>query len=77
MIEPDKIDELVPVSHPDVRRLLGIAHCADPDQAGRRKVRCGVPHLRIGGRILFSLPALQRWAADQLANSVADQQEAA
>ncbi|MCI0338904.1 MAG: hypothetical protein L0226_15125 [Acidobacteria bacterium] len=76
MIEPNQIDQLLPVSHPDVRRLLGIEHCADPDQIARRMVRCGVPHLRIGRRIRFSLPALKKWAAEKLQNSVAAHERA-
>lgn len=76
VIDANQIEQLVPVSHPDVRRLLGIEHCADPDQAARRMVRCGVPHLRIGRRIRFSLPALQKWAAEQIAQSVPERAEA-
>jgi hypothetical protein len=32
-------------------------------------VRQGVPHLRIGRRIRFSIPALQAWAAARIADS--------
>jgi hypothetical protein len=71
MIAPNEIEEIVPVSHPEARRLLGIAHCGDPDQVARRMIRdSGVPHLRIGRRIRLSLPALQRWAAQRIADSV-------
>lgn len=72
MIEPNKIDELLRTSDPAVHRILGVEHCSDPDQATLRMVRAGqVPHMRIGRRIRFSLPALQRWAAEQIANSCA------
>jgi hypothetical protein len=71
MIELNEVDETVPASHPEIRRVLGIGQCKDPDQAARRMVRCGVPHLRIGCRIRFSIPALRRWAAAKINGSVA------
>jgi hypothetical protein len=77
MIDAGNIDETVPVSHPDARRLLGIAHCSDPDQLARRMVRQGVPHLRIGRRIRFSIPALKAWAAERINNSVTASAETA
>jgi hypothetical protein len=70
-IEPVEIDQTVPVSNPEARRILGIEHCGDPDQAARRMIRQGVPHLRIGRRIRFSLPALKKWAAERINNSIA------
>lgn len=67
-----EIDETVPVSNPEAHRILGIEHYEDPDQAARRMVRDrAVPHLRIGRRIRFSIPALKAWAADRINNSVA------
>lgn len=71
MIEPEQINETVPVSNPEAQRILGIADHDDPDQAARRMVRQGVPHLRIGRRIRFSIPALKAWAAERINNSVA------
>ncbi|MCI0389109.1 MAG: helix-turn-helix domain-containing protein [Acidobacteria bacterium] len=72
MIEFNEIDELLPTSDPAVRKLLGVESCVDPDQATLRMVRAGqVPHLRIGRRVRFSLPALKKWAAEKIANSVA------
>ena len=68
MIDADQITKTVPVSDPEARQILGIEHYDDPDQAARRMVRQGVPHLRIGRRIRFSIPALKIWAAEQLNN---------
>ncbi|MCI0665838.1 MAG: hypothetical protein L0220_32675 [Acidobacteria bacterium] len=68
-IEPNQIEELLPISNPEVQRLLGIDHHGNPDQAARRMVRCGVPHVRIGRRIRFSLPAQRKWVAEQIAQS--------
>jgi hypothetical protein len=69
VIDADQITKTVPVSDPEARRILGIEHYDDPDQAARRMVRQGVPHLRIGRRIRFSIPALKNWAAEQLNNA--------
>jgi len=71
IIEATEIDRTVPASNPEVHRLLGIDGVDDPDQAVRRMIRQGVPHLRIGRRIRFSLPALKKWAADKINSSVA------
>jgi hypothetical protein len=70
MIDAEQIDQTVPVSNLEARQILGIDHLGDPDQAARRMVRQGVPHLRIGRRIRFSIPALKRWAAEKINNSV-------
>ena len=64
------VDETVGVSHPEVRRILGIGKHRDPDQVGRRMIKQGVPHLRIGRRIRFSIPALKQWAAERIAQSI-------
>jgi hypothetical protein len=69
MISPEQINETVPASNEEVRQILGIAHHGDPDQVARRMVRQGVPHLRIGGRIRFSIPALKAWVAEKINNS--------
>lgn len=72
MIEANQIEELLPLSDPAVHRVLGVAHCEDPYQAAGRIIRNGgAPHARIGKRIRVSLPALKKWAADKIANSVA------
>jgi hypothetical protein len=71
MIGIEQIDKTVPVSDPEVRQLLGIFDLDDPDQAARRMVRAGVPHIRIGRRIRFSVPALKAWILEQVNNSVA------
>lgn len=72
MIEPEQIEKTVPASDPEVWRLLGIEDTGDPVQTAQRMVRGNqVPHLRIGRRIRFSLPALKKWAAEKLNNSVA------
>jgi hypothetical protein len=71
MIGIEQIDKTVPVSDPEVRQLLGIFDLDDPDQAARRMVRAGVPHMRIGRRIRFSVPALKAWILEQVNNSVA------
>lgn len=77
MIEPTQINELRPAADLGVQRLLGIDHHKDPGQSAARMVRAGqVPHVRIGRRIRFSIPALQRWAADRLAASGDGQQKA-
>lgn len=70
MIDADNINETVTASNAEVQRILGIEHYDDPDQAVRRMVRQGVPHLRIGRRIRFSIPALNAWAAEKINNSV-------
>ena len=70
MIAVDQITRTVPVSDPEVRQLLEIADHDDPDQAARRMVRQGVPHIRIGRRIRFSVPALKAWILEQVNNSV-------
>jgi len=70
MIQAEQITQTVPVSDPEVRQLLGIAQLDDPDQAARRMVRAGVPHIRIGRRIRFSVPALKAWILEQVNNSV-------
>jgi hypothetical protein len=56
MIDAEQIERIVSVSDPEVRRILGIENHGDPDQVARRMVRQGVPHLRIGRRIRFSIP---------------------
>ena len=72
MFDSQSIEELVPISHPSVRVLLGTANDADPDQTARRMVRGNqIPHVRIGKRIRVSLPALRKWAAEKMAASVA------
>jgi len=71
VITVEQIETIVPVSDPEVRQLLGITDNGDPDQAARRMVRAGVPHIRIGRRIRFSVPALKAWILDQVNNSVA------
>lgn len=71
MIALEEIERTVPVSDPEVRQLLGIFDLDDPDQAARRMVRQGVPHVRIGRRIRFNVPALKAWILDQVNNSVA------
>lgn len=70
MIDAEQIEQTVPVSNPEARKILGIDHCGDPDQAARRMIRQGVPHLRIGRRIRFSIPALKAWAAEKINNSI-------
>ena len=72
MTDSFEIDELLPLSDPAVHRVLGVAHCTDPGQAAGRIIRNdGAPHLKIGKRIRVSLPALKRWVAEKIANSVA------
>lgn len=71
IINAEQLDQTVPVSDPEARKILGIDHHDDPDQSARRMVRQGVPHLRIGRRIRFSIPALKAWAAEKINNSVA------
>ncbi|MGH9754510.1 MAG: helix-turn-helix domain-containing protein [Blastocatellia bacterium] len=76
MIGVEQIERTVPVSDPEVRQLLGIFDLEDPDQAARRMVRQGIPHVRIGRRIRFSVPALRLWIANQINDSVAARAEA-
>ena len=72
MIEPEKIEDSVPATNHEVHRILGITHYDDPAQAARRMATAGqVPHLRVGRRIRFNLPALKDWAAQKLTKSVA------
>jgi len=70
VIKIEQIETIVPVSDPEVRQLLGITEKVDPDQAARRMVRAGVPHIRIGRRIRFNVPALKAWILEQVNNSV-------
>jgi len=70
VITVEQIDRIVPVSDPEVRQLLGITENGDPDQAVRRMVRAGIPHIRIGRRIRFNVPALKAWLLEQVNNSV-------
>lgn len=70
--------ELVPVSHPEVFRALGVESFDDPAQAVRRMVReNGLPHVRIGRRIRLSLPVIKQWVAEKMENSVATRAEEA
>jgi hypothetical protein len=70
MIQAEQIERIVPVSDPEVRRILGIENHGDPDQVARRMVRQGLPHMRIGRRIRLSIPALKKWAAEKINSSV-------
>jgi hypothetical protein len=64
-----EVNELVEATNPEVHQILGIAHYDDPAQAARRMVS-HVPHLRIGRRIRFSIPALKAWAAARLERQI-------
>ena len=69
-----EIDELVPVDHPMVIRILGTEKHVDPSQTVRRMIRAGeIPHVRIGTRMRVSIPVLRKWATEQIAKSMAAQ----
>jgi hypothetical protein len=72
MVE-ELVEELVDAAHPDVHRLTGTANLDDPAQAVRRLVAARrIPFIRITPRrIRFSIPALQKWANEQINNSIA------
>jgi len=71
-IDPNQIDQTVPATDPEVHRILGVDHYDDPAQSARRMALHGqVPHIRNGRRVRFSIPALQQWQAQKLAQSVA------
>jgi hypothetical protein len=76
LIAPNEIEETVPASDPRLHQILGIADFDDPSQAVRRMVRdAGLPHVRFSSRrIRFSLPALRRWAAERIADSVKNEE---
>jgi hypothetical protein len=72
-----EVDKLRDSRDPEVQKFLGVADHADPIQAVARLVRSGqVPHLRLGRKVRFSLPALKQWAAERIASSVTASAEA-
>jgi len=75
IFKAEEIDETVPVSDPEVWRILGVEHCDDPPQAVRRMLKSSekpIPHVRFSDRrVRLYIPALKQWVADQLNKSVA------